>query len=114
MRKVIIFFQVAFCCVISYQLIASEANMIDNEKLLEYRKKTAISGVYLKVWINVHEHLRKNSKIKLEEYIINFDENDGSFLVTLSKPFSEPVLGGGVGTCTVDKNTQDVKCKLIK
>lgn len=88
--------------------------MIDNEKLLEQRKKTTISGVYLKVWNSVYEELEKDTNLKLEEYVIHIDENDKEFIVTFSKPFIEPVVGGGVGKCTLDKNNNEITCKLIR
>lgn len=88
--------------------------MIDEEKLLQYRKKTTVAGVYLTIWNIVYDHLNRNAKLKLDEYIVSFDEDDKLFYVKLNKPFKEPVLGGGVGTCTVDKNTHVVQCKLTR
>lgn len=88
--------------------------MIDREKLMEYRKRTVISGVYLNAWNIVNKHLLESGNIKLDDYVVAFDEDEKFFLVTFSKPFAEPVLGGGVGTCTVDKKTQEVSCKLIR
>jgi hypothetical protein len=98
----------------SNQIVIGETNMIDTEKILEQRKKTIISGVYLTVWNAVNQYIKQGSKLKLEDYVVTFDEDENYFLVMLSKPFTEPMLGGGVGTCTVDKNTNEVKCKLIR
>lgn len=95
-------------------VIASETSMIDEKKLLEYRKKTTVAGVYLEVWNRLHDHLEKTSNIRLNDYIVTFDEDEKQFSIKLSKPFKEPVLGGGVGTCTVDKKSYEVQCNLIK
>ena len=88
--------------------------MIDEEKLLQYRKNTTVAGVYLTIWKIVDDHLRKSSQFRWDEYVVSFDEDDKLFHLKLNKPFKEPVLGGGVGTCTVDKKTHDVQCKLIR
>lgn len=94
--------------------ITGGPTMIDETRLMEYRKKTPIAGVYLQVWARVNEHLKKNTEIKLDEYIVTFDEDEGNFLVKLSKPFKEPALGGGVGVCMVDKKTNQIQCNLAR
>lgn len=94
--------------------ITGETSMIDKRKLSEYRKKTAVAGVYLQVWERVNEYLRNNTKLKLDDYIVTFDEDESNFLVKLSKPFKEPMLGGGVGICMVDKKTYQVQCNLAR
>ena len=88
--------------------------MIDERKLMEYRKQTAVAGAYLQVWNRVNEHLKNSANIKLDEYIITFDEDESDFLVRLSKPFQEPVLGGGVGVCIVNKQTHQIQCDLTR
>lgn len=108
-------FSIILCVAfISSTNVSGEQTMIDEKKLLEYRKNTTVAGAYLVVWKIVEAHLSKNTHLKLDEYIVNFDEDDKSFHVRLSKPFKVPVLGGGIGTCSVDKKTHDVQCKLIR
>jgi hypothetical protein len=101
--------------IFSLSATAKETDMIDQDKLSQYRKKTSISGTYLNVWNIVYRYINTNSKnFKLEDYIISFDEDDSSFIVNFNKPFTEPVVGGGVGTCRVNKQTHAVECKLTR
>lgn len=94
--------------------ISGDSSMIDERKLMEYRKKTAVAGIYLQVWDRVNAHLKSSANIKLDEYIITFDEDESHFLVKLSKPFKEPALGGGVGVCMVNKQTHQIQCNLAR
>lgn len=101
--------------ILSMSVIAEETKMIDQDKLFQYRKKTKIPGTYLVVWNMVNEYINIHSKnFKLDDYIVSFDEDDSSFIVKFSKPMKEPVIGGGVGTCRVNKQTHTIKCKLTR
>ena len=87
---------------------------IDYKKLESYRTITFISVAYLRVWNSINEYLKKSTHLKLDEYLVSIDEHENMFIVSFSKPFLKPVLGGGVGKCTLDKNSNEIKYKLIK
>ncbi|GAB2197551.1 hypothetical protein [Sessilibacter sp. MAH4] len=92
------------------------ANNVDLEKLDEQKVRTKIHGEYLLVWNKVMEHLdNSDSKLKLSEYLIVFDETEDNYIVTFTRPFKKPILGGGVGEVIINKDTFEIiKFKLTR
>lgn len=89
---------------------------IDTKKLESYRKETIVSGNYLKIWNILNLHLNdKNVPIKVDEYLITFNENDDEYVINFDKPMTKLILGGGNGVCRINKvDTNKIECKFQK
>lgn len=89
---------------------------LDVEKLKSFRKETMISGHYLRVWDVFVKHASDEGyRMNLDDYIVTFDENDENYLIYFKKPTTTNMLGGGNGSCLINKQTMNVvDCKFAR
>ena len=77
---------------------------LDHERLAQARRVTTVSGQYLAAWNLVVEYMKRNNMtVHLDEYLITFDEDDDFYHVQLTKPYMQPILGGGSAEARVRK-----------
>jgi len=89
---------------------------LDYEKLKTFRTDTTISGHYLKIWNVYLQYAEKmGSSIDIDNYLINFSENNDEYIIFFKKPVTQKIVGDGHGVCRINKKTLSiVECKFIK
>ncbi len=89
---------------------------LDHEKLKKFRMDTTISGHYLKIWDVYLQYAKKmESSIDIDNYLINFSENNDEYIIVFKKPATQKIVGGGHGKCRINKKLLNViECKFIK
>jgi len=94
----------------------SDEKYLDYEKLKTFRTDTTISGHYLKIWNVYLQYAEKTgSSIDIDNYLINFSENNDEYVIFFKKPVTQKIVGGGHGVCRINKKTLSiVECKFIK
>jgi hypothetical protein len=78
---------------------------VNHERLAQARTKTTVSGQYLLAWDMVKDYMKVNAfQVDLGEYLITFDEDEGSYYIYIVKPSKQPILGGGSAKAQVRKS----------
>ncbi|VVM21532.1 hypothetical protein BSPWISOXPB_7260 [uncultured Gammaproteobacteria bacterium] len=65
---------------------------------------------YLEVFSVVYKDFFSDKSKKIENWIVNISESKDLYIVELSIPWNQPMLGGGFGFYHIDKHTM----KIIK
>ncbi len=83
---------------------------IDFDVIESYKKPITIPAKYLEVFSVVYKKFSSNKNRKIENWIVEISESKDLYIVELSIPWNQPVLGGGYGFYHIDKHTM----KIIK
>ena len=87
-------------------------HLTDFDKLNAYRVATTMSGVFLKAWLLLSQHLPVITKENwLEHRLVTFTETDDEFVILITQPRTQRILGGGDAECRLSKADYSViKC----
>lgn len=86
-------------------------HLTDFDKLKSLRVKNTVSGVHLKAWLALSQHLPVvNKEDWLENRLVTFTETGDEFVIFIKQPRTQQILGGGDAECRLSK----VDYSLIK
>lgn len=86
-------------------------HLTDFDKLTSLRVENTVPGVYLKAWLALSQHLPiVNKENWLENRLVTFTETDDEFVIFITQPRTQRILGGGDAECRLSK----VDYSLIK
>ncbi|SHN93051.1 hypothetical protein [bacterium endosymbiont of Bathymodiolus sp. 5 South] len=83
---------------------------IDFDIIESYKKPITMPAKYLEVFSVVYKDFFSDKSKKIENWIVNISESKDLYIVELSIPWNQPMLGGGFGFYHIDKHTM----KIIK
>ncbi len=91
-------------------------HLTDFDKLSSYRVSSTMSGLYLKAWLALSQHLPVIAKENwLEHRLVTFTETDDEFVIYIKQPRTQMILGGGDAECRLSKADYSViKCVFYR
>ncbi|VVM26167.1 hypothetical protein BSPWISOXPB_5788 [uncultured Gammaproteobacteria bacterium] len=95
---------------INTHVMADMDKDIDFDIIESYKKPITIPAKYLEVFSIVYKDFYSDKDHEVGHYIANISESKDLYIVELSIPWNQPMLGGGFGFYHIDKHTM----KIIK